>query len=136
MAPYLYTICYGDTDAGGVVYFANYLRLCERSWFNYLKERGWDLSREEQNGIYLTVKKVEAHYLSPARYGMTLEIQTTIASLGRANFWFHHTLRDHTTQASIALVKNQMVAVDTSGKLKRLSKRLHQILSKAYEEEK
>lgn len=132
MASYFYTISYGDTDAGGVVYFANYLRICERSWFNYLKKRGWDLSEEERNGIYLTVKKVEADYLSPARYGTTIETITSIQSLGRASFWFLHTLRDAENGTIFTTVRNQMVAVDTTGKLHRLPRPLQKILKEAY----
>jgi len=132
MEPYHYTVCYGDTDAGGVVYFANYLRFCERSWFDYLKALGWDLSKEERKGPYLTVKKIEAEYLSPARYGVTVEVVTTLHALGRASFWFHHTLRDAETHMVFATVRNQMVAVDTGGRLRRLPQSLQQILSDAY----
>ena len=135
MAPYRYTISYGDTDAGGVVYFTNYLRLCERSWFHFLKERGWDLSAKERDGnLYLTVKKVEADYIAPARYGTTVEIVTTVGKLSRASFWFHHILRNAQNGSLFAAVRNQMVAVDTTGKLQRLPGPLQKILKEAYDE--
>ncbi len=134
MTPYHYTISYGDTDAGGVVYFANYLRLCERSWFRFLKTRGWDLSKEEKDGgPYLTVKKVTAEYISPARYGVTVEVLTSVSEMGRASFWFRHLLRDAQSQTLFARIQNQMVSVDASGKLRRLPERLRQILGAAFE---
>ncbi len=132
MAPYHYTISYGDTDAGGVVYFANYLRLCERSWFRFLKERGWDLAVRERDGaLFLTVKKVEADFIAPARYGTTVEIVTTVENLTRASLWFRHVLRDAETQTQFATVRNQMVAVDGAGKLRRLPPTLREILAEA-----
>ena len=127
-APYCYTVCYGDTDAGGVVYFANYLRMCERSWYFYLKQRGWDLAAAEKEGVYLTVKQVEADYRVPARYGMTLEIITTIRKTGRASLWFYHEIRDQATRALLAEVRNQMVAINTSGKLQRFPAGLQKII--------
>ncbi len=133
---FLYTVCYGDTDAGGVVYFANYLRLCEHSWFRFLKTRGWDLSKEEKDGgPYLTVKKVEAEYVSPARYGVTVEVVTSVSDMERASFWFQHLLRDAQSQTLFARIRNQMVAVDASGRLRRLPENLRQILATAFKDE-
>ncbi len=125
---YLHTICYGDTDAGGVVYFATYLRLCEEAWLHFLKQRGWDLSAMHTSGMYLTVKRVEADYLTPARFGEKIEIVTRIHELSRASFWFRHVLRNPGDSTLYATVRNQMVAVDTSGKLRRLPLALKEIL--------
>jgi len=127
---YIYTVCYGDTDAGGVVYFANYLRMCERSWYFYLKQRGWDLAAAEKDGLYLTVKQVEATYKAPARYGMTLEIITTLQETGRASLWFHHEIRNQINRALLAEVRNQMVAINASGKLQRFPRDLQKVLQR------
>ena len=127
-APYCHTVCYGDTDAGGVVYFANYLRMCERSWYFYLKQRGWDLAAAEKKGLYLTVKRVEADYKVPARYGMTLEIITTVQKRGRASLWFRHEIRDQAGSTVFAEIRNQMVAINSEGKLQRFPDGLQRIL--------
>ncbi len=112
-----------------MVYFANYLRICERSWFKYLKQRGWDLSEKAKEGVLLTVKRVEAEYFSPARYGMTLDIETKVETLTRASLWFYHRITDHSNQVLFAEVRNQMVAVSLSGKLLRLPSDLMKILT-------
>ena len=125
---FLFPVCYGDTDAGGVVYFARYLDMCERSWTDYLKKRSWDLAEKAREGIILAVKRVEADYLAPARYGITIEILTTPEELSRASFWFHHLLRDHQTHAPLAEIRTRMVAMNPSGKILRLPKELKKCL--------
>ena len=128
MEPYLYTICYGDTDAGGVVYFATYLRLCERAWTAYLDSRGWNLAAKAKEGVVLTVKRAEADYLSPARYGMTVAITTRIEEASRASFWFHHEIREGAPGTLFARIRVQMVAVSPTGKILRLPDALREII--------
>ncbi len=118
--PYLFPVCYGDTDAGGVVYFARYLEMCERAWSDYLKKRNWDLMEKAHEGIVLAVKRVEADYITPARYGITVEIITTPEKIARASFWFHHLLRDHQSHTLLADIRTRMVALNPSGKVLRL----------------
>lgn len=104
--------------------------MCERSWFTYLRQQGWDLADKEKEGIYLTVKKVEADYLSPARYGTMVEIKTEIQHVTRASFWFHHLIRDHYTQTPLAEVRTQMVVINSLRKILRLPPELKNILRK------
>ncbi len=129
--PYLYTICYGDTDAGGVVYFAHYLRLCERAWTAFLNRKGWSLSEKAKDGILLTVKRIEAEYLSPAWYGMTVEVLTVPREIARASFWFYHRIRNHATGAPIADIRSQMVPIRPTGKILRIPPDLRFILAQA-----
>ncbi len=130
MTPYFYTICYGDTDAGGVVYFATYLRLCERAWTAYLDAQGWNLAAKAKEGVVLTVKRVEADYLSPARYGTTVAITTRIEEASRASFWFHHEIRESASGTLFARIRAQMVAVRPTGKILRLPDALREIIER------
>lgn len=82
-------VYYEDTDAAGVVYYANYLRYCERARTEWLRQLGF----EQQTMLTLhntafVVRSVEADYLAPARLDDALKIVTRIASIGRASLVF------------------------------------------------
>ncbi|MBW2038252.1 MAG: YbgC/FadM family acyl-CoA thioesterase [Deltaproteobacteria bacterium] len=113
-------IYYGDTDAGGVVYYANYLQYFEKSWFEYLATRGLSLADWEKEGIYFIVKRVEIDYYSSARYGEVIQIQTEVSELTKASFTFHHRVIVKDTVRLIAEGKNQMVCITAEGKPRRL----------------
>lgn len=71
-------IYYHDTDCGGVVYYANYLKYFEEARTEYLLSKGVDLQKLSNNGIWFAVAKVEVEYKSPARYQDTIRILTRI----------------------------------------------------------
>ena len=111
-------VYYQDTDAGGVVYFANYLRLFEKSWFEYLTSIGILLPAWEKEGTFLLVKKVLLDLLDKARYGDELEAHTSVSDVKNAQFTFNHTiLKDGKT---ITRGQTLMVCVDAAGKPKRI----------------
>jgi len=112
-------IYYGDTDAGGVIYYANYLMYFEKSWFEYLAARGLSLVEWEKKGIFFIIKRVEVDYISPARYGEIIEIQTDVSEVTRASFTFYHRVILKDTGRLIAEGKNQMVCISAEGKLRR-----------------
>ena len=74
-------IYYEDTDCGGVVYYANYLKYFERARTQYLEERGLSVAGLMKEGRVFVVVHAEVDYLAPARYGETLQIQTVIAEM-------------------------------------------------------
>jgi len=83
-------VYYEDTDAGGVVYYANYLRFCERARTERLRALG--VSQQElltTQGIAFVVRRVEADYLKGAELDDELLVSTTVASLGAASLEFH-----------------------------------------------
>ena len=65
-------IYYEDTDCGGVVYYANYLKYFERARTQYLEERGLSVAELRDGGTQFMVVHAELDYRSPARYGDTL----------------------------------------------------------------
>ncbi|MYG52252.1 MAG: tol-pal system-associated acyl-CoA thioesterase [Rhodospirillaceae bacterium] len=72
-------VYYEDTDAGGIVYYANYLKFAERARTELLRQTGrqqFDLLRER--GIGFTVRSCRAEYLAPARLDDILEIRSTV----------------------------------------------------------
>ncbi|MBC2730573.1 tol-pal system-associated acyl-CoA thioesterase [Thiobacillus sp.] len=75
-----------DTDAGGVVYYANYLKFMERARSEWLRAFGFeqDVLRDEP-GIVFVVRRVEIDYLSPARFNEQLEVSVALHEAGRAS---------------------------------------------------
>ena len=64
-----------DTDAGGIVYYANYMKFMERARTEWLRALGVDQVRlKEEHGLIFVVVDVEAHYRKPARYGDQLQV--------------------------------------------------------------
>ncbi|HVN95162.1 MAG TPA: thioesterase family protein, partial [Syntrophorhabdaceae bacterium] len=79
-------IYYQDTDAGGVVYYANYLKFFEKSWFEYLISIGISLPEWESLGTYVIIKQVYLDLIEPLRYGDYVTITSDIIEVKRAYF--------------------------------------------------
>lgn len=75
-------VYYEDTDMGGIVYHANFLKYIERGRSEWVAEMGVDQAKmRDEDGIVFVVRRVDAEYLLPARYGERLEVLTSVASL-------------------------------------------------------
>ncbi|RPI37785.1 MAG: YbgC/FadM family acyl-CoA thioesterase [Nitrospiraceae bacterium] len=85
-------IYYEDTDCGGVVYYANYLRYVERARTEFLESRGVSLRALMDEGVYFVVAEASLKYLSPGRYGDILKIETTVDRVGPASIVFRHAI--------------------------------------------
>ncbi len=76
-------IYYEDTDAGGIVYHANYLKYCERARSELFFEQG--LMPFEDNHSGFVVHRIEADYKGMARLGDLLEIRTALIEMRRSS---------------------------------------------------
>lgn len=75
-----------DTDAGGVVYYANYLKFLERARSEWLRSLGVEQPElAERDGVVFVVRKVEADYLRPARFNDELAVTCRLADINRAS---------------------------------------------------
>jgi len=82
-------VYYEDTDAGGVVYYANYLKFMERARTECLRGLDFELDQlQQQYGIIFAVHSVSIQYKKPARFNDSLNVVTSIMSLGRASIKF------------------------------------------------
>jgi acyl-CoA thioester hydrolase len=114
-------IYYEDTDCGGVVYYANYLRYMERARTEYLASRGYEVKKLMDEGTVFMVLRVEIDYRAPARYGDTIEIVTWVSEVSRITVNFRHTMKDKATGRVLVECMAKLVYVDTHGRPKRLS---------------
>lgn len=79
---------YHDTDCGGVVYYANYLKYLEEGRHEYCAHKGIDLKELARSGIYFVVAHVDISYKSPLRYQEQFRIYTKVEKTGNASLNF------------------------------------------------
>lgn len=89
-------VYYEDTDSGGVVYYANYLKFMERARTEWLRELGFEQDRLLQDeGLIFAVRAVDVEYLKPARFNDQLQISVRVRDIRRASVTFEqHVYRD------------------------------------------
>jgi len=86
-------VYYEDTDAGGIVYHANYLRFIERARTEWLRALGFEQDQLLQElRILFAVRSLEADYLKPARFNDRLNVVTVVARVRRASLEFEQTV--------------------------------------------
>ncbi|WP_281954007.1 tol-pal system-associated acyl-CoA thioesterase [Pseudophaeobacter arcticus] len=74
-------VYYEDTDMGGIVYHANYLRFIERARSDWVRGLGNDQNAMRDAGVIWVVQRIEADYLAPAKYDDELLIETEVIKL-------------------------------------------------------
>lgn len=87
-------IYYEDTDAGGVVYYANYLKFFERCRTDWLRTIGYEQAALLRDpGIAFVVRNVCVDYLKPARLDDLVVVSLDIDRVTRSQIFFHQTIR-------------------------------------------
>src|SRR5258708_13111263 len=83
-------VYYEDTDAGGIVFYANYLKFFERARTEWLRACGIDQrTLAESDGVLFVVKRTALDYSAPARLDDLIHVVSRIERLGRASVDFH-----------------------------------------------
>lgn len=123
-------VYYEDTDCGGIVYYANYLKYFERARTEYFRERGVEIAAYAATGVLFVVAHVEIDYRLPARYNDLLEIETEVVDFSRATLTFAHTIRRHGTEEIVVEGWARLVCIDETGRPRRLPEELTQILTR------
>ena len=108
-------IYYEDTDVGGVVYYANYLKFLERARSEAIYSLGYtNSSILERFGVLLIVKSCKIEYKKSAKFEDTLEIISEIISFTKTSFIMKQIIFRHNEMISDADI--HLVAVDRKGK--------------------
>ena len=113
-------VYYEDTDAGGVVYYANYLKYLERARTEFLRSLGieQDVLEKEENIIF-AVRSMTIDFLKPAFFNDLLTVSADIAELRKASISFRQTVINHRKETlCTAQIK---IACITSSDLKPVS---------------
>jgi acyl-CoA thioester hydrolase len=121
-------IYYEDTDCGGVVYYANYLRFFERARTEFLRERGIDVAAYASQGILFVVVHVDVSYRSPARYNDLLEIETRIVGHSRTTFTLSHIIRRPDADQVIVEGETTLACIGEHGRPRRFPEEMAALL--------
>lgn len=79
-------VYYEDTDAAGIVYYANYLRFAERARSEFLRLLGIDQrALRERDGLVFAVRRAALDYRAPARLDDLLELRSTLTAVRAAS---------------------------------------------------
>lgn len=116
----LIRVYYEDTDCGGVVYYANYLRYFERGRTEFLRERGVSLTDCHDKGILFVVTKAEVEYLSPGRYNDMLLLDTKLTDISKITMTFSHTIVKEGSEKELVRSVVTLASVNNEGRPIRL----------------
>jgi len=123
-----YRIYYEDTDAGGVVYHANYLGYFERGRTEYFRERGLSVAELARDGHVFPVVRLEIDYRAPAVLDDLVRVETEVLKIGKTSFTLGQQVVRSFDDKLLACGKVTLVCVSPAMKAKRLPKELLQVL--------
>ena len=111
-------VYYEDTDFGGVVYYANYLKFIERARTELLREAGIDQVVLKSEGLVFVVRRLEADYTGAAKFDDMLDVVTTVDEIGGARIELRQEVRRDDVVLFTAVVT--LAAMNEAGRPARL----------------
>lgn len=120
-------VYYEDTDVGGVVYYANYLKFAERARSEMLRCLGCPLTDlQEREGRTIAVRRCEADYIRPALFDDSLEVRTGNVDMEAASLWLDQSV--WRGDEELARMRIRLACLGPSGKPARLPDTLRRTL--------
>ena len=111
-------IYYHDTDAGGVVYYANYLKYLEEARTEYFEQRGLGVAPFLERGLLCAVRSCNIIYKAPARYGDAIAADARIVELTGARIFFKQSVINALTGKTLVEAEVVLVCLDKDFKPK------------------
>ena len=102
-------IYYHDTDCGGVVYYANYLKYLEEARTEFFLHKGINLKKLAEKGVLFVVARISIDYKAPSRYQDILQVSTTIDTMKSAAIFFSQKIKKD--ESLIAHAKTTLVSI-------------------------
>lgn len=103
-----------DTDAGGIVYYVNYLKYMERARTEFLRHIGFDHAQLMAQGVMFVIHGVDVHYTKPARLDDALLVSVEIDELRRTHLTFRQTITNADTGEELTRARVKGVYVTRS----------------------
>jgi acyl-CoA thioester hydrolase len=126
-------VYYADTDAGGVVYHANYLTFAERARTEILRQFGLDHARLKRDyGLIFAVHRCQIDFLRPAYLDDLIEVRSTLNHLGGASLGVNQSIRRRDEE--LVKLKVRLAGVGAAGRPIRLPAAVRIILGDLLEE--
>ncbi len=118
-----------DTDAGGVVYYAKYLRYLEQGRTDFLRDRGLSLRELQDRGFLIPVIHLEIDYLSPAVLYDHLRVETSVLKVTGGTFTLGQKVIRVSDGTLLADARVTLACMGTERKARRLPKELLSVLN-------
>lgn len=122
-------IYYHHTDAGGVVYYAEYLKFLEEARTEFLADRGISVKGLVESGILFVVARQEIDYKLPAAYGDVLDVEAKISGTSGVRINFEHEIKNQNKQL-VVKAKTILVCVDKAFKPKAIPNEIQEKMLK------
>ncbi|MCP5365394.1 MAG: tol-pal system-associated acyl-CoA thioesterase [Hyphomicrobiales bacterium] len=127
-------VYYEDTDAAGMVYYANYLRFAERARTEMTRMLGVRHAQLlEENGVFFAVRRCEADFVAPARLDDHLEVVSQLLSVGGASLNMKQTI--HRDDMELVKLDVRLACMTMAGKPSRIPSRLREMFSQVINSE-
>lgn len=103
-----------DTDAGGIVFYANYLKHMERARTEWLRACGVELDRwQRQERRLFVVREAHLHYLKPAKFNEMLDVSAKLLTLKPASLICEQSIMRESDELVNATIRLACVNADT-----------------------
>ena len=125
-------VYYEDTDAGRVVFYANYLRFMERARTEWLRHLGFEQDKLMQDpGVMFAVRRTEMDYRAPARFNDELSVITRVDKLSGASITFAQQIVRRGEDQPLVEGLVQVACVTTEMKPARIPSTIKELLKTA-----
>jgi acyl-CoA thioester hydrolase len=126
-------VIFADTDAMGIVYYANYLRFFEVGRTAYVQRFAEEITAAivAGEGLFYPVTQVVCRYRKPARVYDRLQIDTCLSKVNRASFAFAYRIGRESDGALLVEGETEHACIDGSGRILRFDARMKAFFSRA-----
>lgn len=121
-------VIYGDTDSGGVVYYANYLRYFEAARTEFMRERALSYKEIEGQGFILPVVECQVRYKASARYDDLLLVDTSLVEVKSRTCRFNYRVLRENDGKMLVHGYTVHAVVDLNGRLTKFPEKFFGIL--------
>lgn len=119
---------YAETDAQGVVYYANYFVWFEVARMSYLRAIGYDYATLERDGLGFVIAEASCRYHAPAHFDEELVVRTSVGEIRNRSFVFEYEVCNKGSGQLLANGSTVQVFIDERGKPREIPPRLRTIL--------
>ena len=113
-------VLYGDTDSGGVVYYANYLKFFEMGRTEFMREYVTSYREVEERGLILPVVESYVRYKASAVYDDLITVETSLAEVKSVSCRFNYRILRAQDQKFLVKGFTAHAVVDRQGKLQKM----------------
>jgi len=116
-------IYYEDTDAGGIVYYANYLKYFERARTEMIYSLGYDHKKLNKEDVYIVVRSCHTDYEKPVKFEEEVDVLTELSKISPVRI---NLVQSANVKSEVRVKANvELAVIDQSGKPKKMPEDLY-----------